>query len=147
MKEIWKVIAGYENYEVSNLGNVRSLNYNHTGKIKKMRFNHNKEGYVIVGLCTKGKRKNFSVHRLAAQAFIPNSFKKPQVNHIDECKTNNCIDNLEWVTAKENANHGTHNARISAARKNSTLSIETRVRMSIAHKKRLSNNDNLEGAG
>lgn len=106
MVEEWRPVVGYEGlYEVSNLGRVK--------RVVHMKTCVKKHGYVIVSLFKNGKTKSFSVHRLVAEAFIPNPDGKPQVNHIDECKTNNCIKNLEWVTAKENINWGTRIARIT----------------------------------
>lgn len=66
-----------------------------------------------IHLCNDSVIKQFQLHRLVAQAFIPNPDNKPQVNHLDENKKNNCVDNLEWATAKENSNYGTHNERIT----------------------------------
>ena len=106
MTEIWKVICGYEEcYEVSNKGRVRNI------KSDKVLKNDNNRGYKRIGLYKNGKKKKFSIHRLVAQAFIPNNNKKPYVNHKDENKTNNNVENLEWVTAKENNNYGTRTKR------------------------------------
>lgn len=118
MKEIWKPIEGYEGlYEVSNLGRVRSLPRATTkGKVLKPRLT--KFGYARVNLWRNGKSRLFLVHRLVAAAFISNPENKPQVNHIDENKANNCADNLEWCTNLENHNHGTINQRISATQTN-----------------------------
>ena len=108
MEEIWKTIEGYENYKVSNTGYVmNSL----TGKILKP--GNNGCGYIHVALYYKDhKVKTIMIHRLVAKAFIPNPNNLPQVNHIDECKTNNCVDNLQWMTSEDNINHGTHNKRV-----------------------------------
>jgi len=121
-EEIWKDIEGYEGFfMVSNQGRVKSLDRviehpNHglcliKGKLRKLPIND--KGYHKVGLNKDGKTKKFSVHRLVAQAFIPNPESKPQVNHIDGVKTNNNVSNLEWVTNYENAYHaidmGLHN--------------------------------------
>lgn len=96
--ERWKPIAGYENYSVSSWGRVRN---NLTGDILQQE-RHDK-GYLRVDLYGKrGERKHLKVHRLVAEAFIPNTEKKPCVNHIDGNNKNNSISNLEWVTDKEN---------------------------------------------
>lgn len=99
-EEIWKLVADYPNYSVSNYGRVRN---NKTGYILKpleVGF-----GYVVVELCNKNGPKSKKIHRLVAEAFLPNPDKKPQVNHIDGNKKNNRLDNLEWVTASENMKH------------------------------------------
>lgn len=103
MKEIFKDIKDYEGlYQVSNLGRVYSIRNN---KILKPKLN--KCGYLSVNLKYKGSRVTKSIHRLVSQAFIENPYNFPQVNHKDEDKTNNCVDNLEWCTAKYNNNYGT----------------------------------------
>ena len=111
IEEIWKPIKGYEGlYEVSSLGRVKSLqridNNNHSLK-EKIMIQHNKYGYQTICLSKHGKHQYFRVHRLVAQAFIPNPNNYTIVNHIDENKQNNCVDNLEWCTQKYNVNHGT----------------------------------------
>lgn len=109
MKEIWKDIGGYEGlYQVSNLGRVNRVA---TGRVLK--GGKDGGGYLNVDLCKNGKRKTHTIHRLLAQAFIPNPENKSDVNHIDEDKTNNNVNNLEWSTRKENLNHGTRNERSS----------------------------------
>lgn len=110
IKEIYKPIKGYD-YEVSNLGLVRNVK---TGRILKNNLCSN--GYLRVGLHKDGVQKNFSVHRLVANAFIPNPKNLPEVNHINECKTDNRIDNLEWCTREYNNNYGTHNERVAKAK-------------------------------
>ena len=110
MKEIWKDIAEYKGlYQISNLGNVKSLNYNHTKKPKLLTLKHHHSGYVMVVLCNDYGNKNCNIHTLVARAFIPNPENKPYVNHIDGNKANNCVSNLEWVTAKENTSHAIKN--------------------------------------
>jgi len=96
--EVWKVIESYENYEISNLGNVKNTN---TGRLLK---SCKLGGYAVVGLC-KTKVKTMQVHRLVAIAFITNPENKPHVNHIDKNPLNNNLNNLEWNTASENNFH------------------------------------------
>lgn len=106
MKEIWKDIAGYEGlYQVSNFGDVKSLNYNHTGSAKILAKKKHKSGYITVMLCKDGEHKNKSVHILVATAFIENRENSPCVNHIDGDKSNNTACNLEWVTYSQNTRH------------------------------------------
>ena len=118
MTEIWKDIKGYEGlYQVSNMGRVKSFNYKNTGKEGILNGSKNKRGYKIVHLCKNGKANHYLVHRLVAIVFIPNPNNYPEVNHIDENKTNNYVDNLEWCDGKYNLNYGTRNKRISKNRK------------------------------
>lgn len=121
-EEIWKDIKDFEGHQVSNFGRVRSLNYNRTGKTKVLSPGETKGGYLRVHLCKNGKGKTFQVHRLVAEAFIPNPLNLPQVNHKDEDKTNNFCGtpendfndgNLEWCDCKYNNNYGTHNERVA----------------------------------
>lgn len=123
MEEIWKDIEGYEGvYQVSNLGRVNSL---YTNRI----LNGDKVGgrYLRVVLCKNNIKSKKLIHRLVAQAFIPNPENKPQVNHIDEDKTNNRADNLEWVTRKENANHGIRNTRMSKSKSIPVIAINIKT--------------------
>ena len=106
--EKWVKIDNFD-YYISNYGNVK----NKDGKLRKLKMD--RYGYLTIGLWKKGKAKYFTVHRLVAIHFIENPENKPQVNHIDENKTNNYYANLEWVTVKENINHGTRNARVREA--------------------------------
>lgn len=105
MIEIWKPVKGFENYEVSNLGQVKSLNYNRTKEAKILRLCKNKDGYLCVHLHKNGKGYAKKVHRLVTAAFIPNPEGKTEVNHIDGNKTNNRVENLEWATHSENMHH------------------------------------------
>lgn len=101
-------------YQVSNLGNVRSFNYNKAKKIQHLKkVVINKRGYLAVGLSKNGIFKIKTVHRLVAETFISNPNNLPQVNHIDENKLNNSVTNLEWCTNKYNINYGTRKERIS----------------------------------
>ena len=114
-EEIWKDITGYEGlYQVSTLGNVKILNYKKTGK-SKIKKSYSKNGYLRLALYKDGKPKNFFVHRLVGEAFIPNPDGKPFINHRDETHCNNCVDNLEWCTAKYNINYGNCKEKISKA--------------------------------
>lgn len=116
MKEEWQPIAGYEGlYEVSNLGHVKSLGNDKSRKEKIMKPEKDKDGYLRVTLCRNGKGKHFKVHRLVATAFLPNPEGFPEINHLDEVKTNNCISNLEWCSTKYNSNYGTRNGKIASA--------------------------------
>ena len=98
------------NYEVSNTEKVRNVK---TGRILKQ--SKDKDGYLRVQLYSKnGRNKVISVHKLVATMFIPNPHNLPTVNHINEIKTNNRVENLEWATHKEQVNHGTRTERQSA---------------------------------
>lgn len=114
MEEIFKDIEGFEGlYQISNLGRVKSINYNKTRKEKILKYRKHRYGYLMVVLFKDGKRKEILVHRLVAQAFLPNPDNLPQVNHKDENKTNNCVENLEFCDAKYNSNYGTRNERVA----------------------------------
>lgn len=76
----------------------------------------NSGGYVLVALCKEGKQKTFKVHRLVAQAFLDNPNNLPQVNHRDEDKTNNCVNNLEYCDSKYNINYGNHNEKMAKSK-------------------------------
>lgn len=109
--EIWKDIPEYEGlYQVSNLGKVKSLYF---GKEKILKPSKNKDGYLHVNLWKNGKPKSFTSHKIVALAFIPNIQNLPQINHKNEIKTDNRVENLEWVSPKENCNYGTIKERKS----------------------------------
>lgn len=115
MNEIWHPCAGFEtHYEVSNLGNVRSIeryaNNGHNNGLRKLPSRVlkpalGKSGYLLVTFSVDNTQSSQNVHRLVARAFISNESNKPQVNHKDGNKQNNCLDNLEWATASENTLH------------------------------------------
>ena len=120
MSEEWRPIEGYEGlYEVSSYGRVRSLDryvktcyeaYKlHKGKILSPA--KDKNGYLKVHLCCNGKHNIIRVHRLVCKAFIPNPDNLPEVNHKDEDKTNNSVDNLEWCDHSYNISYGTRTER------------------------------------
>ena len=120
MSEEWRDVVGYEGlYQVSSEGRVKSLErkdrLGRTVKERILKPGVVGSGYLMISLCTGGKQKMFSVHRLVCQAFHENPDNKPQVNHINEDKADNRACNLEWSTAKENMNHGTHNERVAKA--------------------------------
>lgn len=99
--EVWKDIAGYEGlYQVSNLGRVKSF-HGRTAP-EKILTPYQKEGYAQILLIKDKRRKLFLIHRLVAEAFLPNPERKPQVNHKDENKRNNQVDNLEWCDCDYN---------------------------------------------
>lgn len=133
MKEIWKPIKDYEDlYEISNYGKIRSkdrivyqknrwnndiIQFTYKGKMLNTKINKNE--YVQVHLTKNKKQKRYLVHRLVAEAFIPNPRNKPQVNHINCIKSDNRVDNLEWNTPQENTRHAIKNNR----RKLATIKI------------------------
>jgi hypothetical protein len=127
MEEIWKDIEGYEGrYQVSNLGRVRSLDRvcimkNGLKRLQKgriMAFFIGHDGYHIVKLCSKSLKVGYRVHRLVAMAFIENPNNLPIINHKDENKINNCVDNLEWCNHEYNACYGSTPQRLSITHKN-----------------------------
>lgn len=124
--EEWRDIIGYEGiYQISNLGRVKSLNYNNTGKEGLRELDDDKYGYKVINLYKNGKGKRYSVHRLVAIAFIPNPNNLPQVNHINEIKNDNRVENLEWCTNEYNHNYGTRNKRSGESKSKKVKCITT----------------------
>lgn len=118
-KEIWKPIKGYEGlYEVSNLGNVMSLNYCGREEKRLLRQIESRYGYLKVNLYKNRKMKTYLVHRLVAETFLPNLFNEPCINHKSEIKTDNRVENLEWCTVSYNNKYGTRIQRVSEKRIN-----------------------------
>lgn len=127
INETWKPIGGYEGlYEVSDKGRIRSVDrivkstnkgtsYYHKRNGALLKPYYNRLGYLLVELWKEGIGKAYTVHRLVALAFVPNPYNKPCVNHLDETHDNNCADNLEWCTQKENMNYGTAPQRIGSS--------------------------------
>lgn len=151
MEEIWKPIIGFETlYEVSNMGRIRSLDrvvsyYDPRWKKttirhipgKLLKLSEGETGYKFVSLRNNDDYYPRYVHRLVAQAFIPNPENKPEVNHIDRVKSNNVVSNLEWVTAKENTQHLINSGYdIGANCRGKHLSDEHKHKLSIAGKGR-----------
>ena len=126
MIEEWRPVVDYEGlYEVSSYGRVRSLDkYDSMNRFLRgriLRLFTDGLGYLRAQLYSNSKRKSFLVHRLVAQAFIPNPDNLPQVNHRDENPSNDNVDNLEWCDGKYNVNYGTRIDRIRDIRlKNGT---------------------------
>ena len=129
--EIYAPIEGFPDYLITSHGRVFSLKH---GKMKELKHGKTRHGYMLVTLSKNGKQYTKTVHRLVARAFISNPENKTDINHIDEDKTNNHVLNLEWMTHKENLNHGTRNERArqknSITHKGKKLSEQTKAKMS-----------------
>lgn len=105
-----KELTKYPGYYVDDIGKVYSRKY---GDLRKLKPQLKKNGYLQIGLHNKGVVKYVNIHRLVAEAFIPNPDNLPEVNHKDEDKTNNSVDNLEWCTGCYNARYGSRIKRIT----------------------------------
>ena len=119
--EIWKEIEGYEKYQISSYGRVKSLK-NNKESIKKHSISS--RGYLVVTLFKNNISKTLTVHRLVANTFIENKDNKLTVNHIDGNKLNNNISNLEWVTYSENTKHAWDTGLMENARKAAIIATE-----------------------
>ena len=120
--EVWKAIKDYEDcYKISTAGRITGIKYH-----KILKYYIRPDGYATVILCKNNKKKLYRVHRLVAETFIPNPKKLSEVNHKDENKLNNHIDNLEWCTSQYNKNYGTRNQRCMIMRGTPVKCIETR---------------------
>jgi len=117
MKEVWKEIEGFENYLVSDQGNVMNKD---SGRILKYR--RHSGGYGRVTFMLNGKYVDKYVHRLVAEAFIPKDESRKQVNHIDGDKYNNKVENLEWCNSKENIRHAMRTGLLDNSGENNKLS-------------------------
>ena len=128
----WLKVPNFDGYEVSNLGRVRSTDrdfkmadgraFRRKGRILKDR---NNKGYRCVHLSINGKDCQVAVHRLVALAFLPNPNGYKEVNHKDETRDNNCVDNLEWCDRKHNANYGTLPERVSERLSKAVISTDS----------------------
>ena len=147
-QEIWKDISGYEGlYQISNYGRVKSFNWRHWGYTRVLTPQLTANGYLHISLHKDKKIEQFYIHRLVAEAFVPNLDNKPEVNHINEDKTDNRACNLCWMTHEENNNYGTKNFKTSKKLKNfykshsspfkgKSHSEEVKCKMRIAAKER-----------
>ena len=123
MIETWKSIPGYACYpvyQVSTLGRVKRLTVNGDRIIKPFK----KHGYLYVGLCKNGKQTHYRLHRLVAEAFLPNPDNLPQINHKDEDKSNNRVNNLEWCDGAYNTNFGKRNRKISESNSKPVVALD-----------------------
>ena len=130
--EIWKDVSEYEGfYQVSNKGNVRSLDRRdlrgHRRGGRMLKPIYDKGGYSRVDLCKNGVLKRKTIHRLVAETFLPNPNDLPQVNHRDEVKDNNNVENLEWCDARYNSNHGTRNERMAQAQSKKVIAVNAKT--------------------
>lgn len=122
MEEEWRDVVGYEGrYQVSNLGRVMSLPNRWHRKCVILNTQIDYDGYERLNLVIDNNRKRCSVHRLVAEAFVPNPNGYPIINHIDEIRNHNTPDNLEWCTQQYNLNYGNCREKLSKAKSVSVL--------------------------
>lgn len=123
--EIWKDIEGFEKYQISSYGRVKSLRFNKESILKPIKDNGN--GYYVVSLYKNKKPFTHKIHRLVGTSFIPNPENKPEINHLNGVKSNNQVTNLDWVTSSENTKHGWQTGLMENTRK------AAKKNLSIAH--------------
>lgn len=128
MTEIWITIKEYNEYQVSNWGRVKSLKF---GKERILKPSKDKDGYLMVNLCKDGKGKMFKVHRLVAEAFLPNPNNLPEVNHKNEIKDDNRVENLEFCDCKYNLDYNDGQKR-RAEKRSKTVNQYTKDGLLIA---------------
>lgn len=121
--ENWKDIQGYEDYQVSDLGNVKMTANSASRKERILKPLNHPKGYFRVGLYKNKKVKFFFIHRLVATHFIENPENKATINHINGDKSNNSIQNLEWNTYRENMNHSIENNLSSCGERNAKAKL------------------------
>ena len=120
-KEIWRDVEGYDGkYQISNLGRARSLYEGKQPRIIILKPMKQKNGYLYVSLWKNNKKKNILLHRLVAMSFVDNPYNHHEINHKDENKENNTVENLEWCEHKYNMSYGTVGDKISAAKQGKT---------------------------
>ena len=130
--EVWKDVLGYEGlYKVSNKGDVYSVERKDSMGRKwggiTLKPVYDKDGYLKVVLCKNGMMYHKRLHRLVTETFIPNPNNFPQVNHLDEVKDNNNVNNLEWCTSKYNSNHGTRTKRVVQAQSKKVRAVNIKT--------------------
>lgn len=131
---IWRPVPEFENlYEVSSSGEVRSLCKRYRNEIRLLKQGVGSKGYLNVTLCAGGKQKTVNVHRLVASVFLPNPDNLPCVNHKDENKTNNKVENLEWCSYYYNNTYGERLTKSALKRGIPVICIETGVKYPSAY--------------
>lgn len=131
---MWKKIEDFENYEVSANGEVRSLNYARSGESGLLKPQMSSNGYLVVGLSKNNKHCTKTVHRMVAQAFIPNPCRLRDVDHINGDRTDNRVENLRWCSHKDNTNYNICRHRMSEAHTGKILSDQHRSNISKGNK-------------